>query len=479
MSSASSVKSVSSVKRVSTVKPLKTIQKITTTPHPKDEKKAVPKAEKSIEKPTIVPKKIVLVAKEQLATKSQPSKKVTVAAKNKKPRLLGRYYLDKLYYSHLDFKYYKDKMRSLGWAETKDPVNANMIICSYWKNIVKWIPTLTDPRFSHRRLAIWTQEPYHDLHKQDANKVTINNVYTGTVFKDNHRYFRWGESDLLSELTEANLSDAEFEARKFPLLALSTKYPKTYWSPNKQTLLPKRYEIIEYGLKHRYFPISKLSLTPVIAATTVTATTVTLADQKADTVTLDKVDLAKIDVAKVEVESLRKDEGKLMTKVWGKGWPEGIAEGESRAAKNREEVKRKILQSGLFNIAVENTDTPYYVSEKIWESIESYCLPIYWPNSTIYEDFPHNSFIDAKAFYENSSHSSGSDKSDQWVAQLYKYIKEMTRKEYIERLNRCIRTFNMLCMKGLDKNLRKDALNRDLHLVDYSRNWDDFKKMFV
>ena len=376
-----------------------------------------------------------------------------VTESQKRIRILGRYYQDRLFYSHLDFQYYKNELRNLGWVETKDPSRANMILCSYWKNIMKWIPTLTDPRFSHRRLVIWTHEPYHDLHVEDANKVIINNVYTGKVFKDNYRYFRWGDKDLLSELTDTSLTDAEFQSRKFPLLALSTKYPKTYWNPNKQTLLPRRYEVIEYGLKH------SVPITPIVDTTQPLAQL----EQPLDQSLVQKL-------AQAPANANANDNDK-MCKVWGKGWPDGLAQGESRTAMNREEEKKKILRSGLFNIAIENTDAPFYVTEKIWECIESYCLPIYWPNSTIYQDFPTDSFIDAKVFYEKWG--------KRWVEKLYKYIQDMTRQEYIERLNRCIRTFNLLCTKGLAKNLRTDAQNRDLHIVDYSRNWEDLKKIFV
>jgi hypothetical protein len=399
---------------------------------------------------------------EKVLTKASPPRS--------RPRIIGRYYLDRLFYSHLDFKYYKDQLRNLGWAETKDPRTANMILCSYWKNIMKWIPTLMDPRFSHRRLVIWTHEPYHDLHKQDANKVSINNVYTGTVFKDNYRYFRWGEKDLLSELTDAMLTDAEFEARKFPLLALSTKYPKTYWNQNKLTLLPKRYEVIEYGLKHQTSQVAKITHEGVIN-NVLNEETSQVAKITHEGVINNVVNEETSQVAKITHEGVINNVVK-MCKVWGKGWPDGLKEGESRSANNREEEKRKILRSGLFNVAIENTEVPFYITEKIWESIESYCLPIYWSNSTIYQDFPVDSFIDAKTFYEKWG-------EQHWTDKLYKYIQQMTKREYIERLNRCIRTFNLLCTKGLAKNLRTDAKHRDLHLIDYSRNWEDFKKIFI
>lgn len=75
----------------------------------------------------------------------------------------------------------------------------------------------------------------------------------------------------------------------------------------------------------------------------------------------------------------------------------------------------------------------YYTTEKIWHSIEAGCLPIYFgKNSSIYEDFPKNSFIDYPELFNHPS-------------QLYEFIDNLAFVEYQERLNKCIAVFN-LCM---------------------------------
>jgi hypothetical protein len=393
------------------------------------------------------PKKDMILKLEKDIVVKHEKDTVLKHEKEKPVKIKGRYFRDRLYYSHLDFKYYRDELRKLGWEETKNVDKAHVILCSYWKHMLKWIPTQSDPQFAHRRLVIWTQDPYHDLHDKDAKRVTIHNVYTGTVFKDNYRYFRWGEKDLLPEITEHNLPEEVFQKKKFPLLALSTRYPAIYWKDNKKTLLPQRYDLIEFGLAQKI----KLHF---------------LAEQE------NQPSYRRTDKKNQQKNTANNESIELPgCKVWGKGWPEGVGKGDSSQALDRELKKKDILAEGLFNIAIENTDAPYYVTEKIWESIESGCLPIYWSNSTIYEDFPKNSFIDAKEFYDKYG-------DEHRCARLYKFIAEMTRDEYLNRMNKCIRTFNLLCTKGLNQGIRVDTPHRDLHYVDYTRNWEEFKNIF-
>ncbi len=94
--------------------------------------------------------------------------------------------------------------------------------------------------------------------------------------------------------------------------------------------------------------------------------------------------------------------------------------------------KFEILQDYHFNLCLENTIAPYYCTEKIWDAIITGCLPIYYggKNSTIYEDFPPNSFIDYCEF--NSP------------IELFNYIDQMEFTEYEKRMNLCIDTFNKM-----------------------------------
>ena len=114
--------------------------------------------------------------------------------------------------------------------------------------------------------------------------------------------------------------------------------------------------------------------------------------------------------------------------IYGRNWPDSMNIFESRGA-GWHQAKLNILEKYQFNVAMENTSFDYYCTEKIWDSIKSYCLPIYSSyNNKIYDLFPKNSFIDVDEF-------SGND-------ELLKYLKMMSKKEYLGRLNSCVQVFN-------------------------------------
>jgi hypothetical protein len=114
--------------------------------------------------------------------------------------------------------------------------------------------------------------------------------------------------------------------------------------------------------------------------------------------------------------------------IYGVGWPLSLHIPESRGL-GWHKKKIGILQQYQFNICMENTAFDYYCTEKIWDSIKGFCLPVYSGfNNRIYETFPKNSFIDYDDFSDNR--------------ELLLYIKSMSRREYLDRLNVCIQTFN-------------------------------------
>lgn len=123
-----------------------------------------------------------------------------------------------------------------------------------------------------------------------------------------------------------------------------------------------------------------------------------------------------------------------LMKVYGKGWPNGMSLEDSRTGDwpNR---KRQILSEYNFNLCFENSVYPYYVTEKIWDAIENHCLPIYYggANSTIYDDFPENSFLDYSKY--NSPE------------ELFNKISNISSEEYTERINKCIDTYNKFVSK--------------------------------
>lgn len=119
--------------------------------------------------------------------------------------------------------------------------------------------------------------------------------------------------------------------------------------------------------------------------------------------------------------------------IYGSGWPDSIAIIEESKEKRWDSgwVQRKyeILSRYHFNLCFENTNTDYYCSEKIWDSIRCGCLPIYYGNNNkIYEDFPQNSFLD----YCNFPNSSA----------LFEYIEDMSIEEFRSRMNLCIEVDN-------------------------------------
>ena len=131
--------------------------------------------------------------------------------------------------------------------------------------------------------------------------------------------------------------------------------------------------------------------------------------------------------------------------VFGRGWPDGIASGESRGGAWYES-KLEIMRNYNFNICLENTNFPYYCTEKIWDSIRTNCLPIYYGSGNrIYDDFPKNSFLDYAEF-DNPEN-------------LFKYIREMDKEDYCMRMNRCIQTFNSIYERGGFLKARETLLN--------------------
>ncbi len=55
--------------------------------------------------------------------------------------------------------------------------------------------------------------------------------------------------------------------------------------------------------------------------------------------------------------------------------------------------KRKTLHQYIFNICPENTDTLGYTTEKVFESLDGGCIPIYWPSREIEENIINNDSI--------------------------------------------------------------------------------------
>ncbi|WP_281683310.1 glycosyltransferase family 10 domain-containing protein [Zunongwangia profunda] len=120
--------------------------------------------------------------------------------------------------------------------------------------------------------------------------------------------------------------------------------------------------------------------------------------------------------------------------IYGKGWPQGISKEDSRN-NNWVERKKEILGKYRFNLCFENTIAENYITEKIWDSIENYCLPIYFGGMghSIYKIFPKNGFIDYAEF--------------KTPKELFDYIAQISEVEYNERLQKCIAVYNSFIAK--------------------------------
>jgi hypothetical protein len=77
--------------------------------------------------------------------------------------------------------------------------------------------------------------------------------------------------------------------------------------------------------------------------------------------------------------------GRVMNNIGGPipGWSRG---------------KVEFLRAYKFNIAFENRSLPGYTSEKLYEAMQARCLPIYWGNPRVAEDFNPRSFLNAADF---------------------------------------------------------------------------------
>lgn len=112
--------------------------------------------------------------------------------------------------------------------------------------------------------------------------------------------------------------------------------------------------------------------------------------------------------------------------IYGRHWPDGVSRGRSRFGQ-WSLAKYKILEGYDFNLCFENSLVPYYCSEKIWQAIHCGCLPIYYGQDSIYQDFPPESFLDYASL--------GSPDA------LFDAVRCMTLREFNERYRRCLEVF--------------------------------------
>jgi alpha(1,3/1,4) fucosyltransferase len=129
--------------------------------------------------------------------------------------------------------------------------------------------------------------------------------------------------------------------------------------------------------------------------------------------------------------------------LYGRSWPMPVLSDKGEG--HWRERKHRTLLRYRFNICMENTVWPGYCTEKIWDSVRARCLPIYWGEGTnIYDDFPHDSFVDASRF-----------ESDE---QIWNHVSSMDETEFSRRLNACSTVFNKLRHEHLAGAKRYEAM---------------------
>jgi alpha(1,3/1,4) fucosyltransferase len=237
---------------------------------------------------------------------------------------------------------------------------------------------------NRKKYLVWTNEPRYDTTFESVNKgflwmpdAHIMNVYTGDIYINNYT------------------------------LPFTDPYYMEYWK--KPLML---FDNVNFrGFKHKK--------------------TVALMGYKGNQreVSL-KRNGQNIDLAYLRTQIALEGYQQGKVDVYGAGWPNNIALEESRN-ENYQQRKADILKSYHFNLCFENTNFPYYCTEKIWDSIWHGCLPIYYGSGNkIYEDFPNNSFIDYSDFSSPT--------------ELFESIERMTVDEFRTRMNRCIEVFNTI-----------------------------------
>ncbi|MBE9051480.1 glycosyl transferase [Nostocales cyanobacterium LEGE 11386] len=242
----------------------------------------------------------------------------------------------------------------------------------------------------------WTREPRYNQHFSRIKKgflwkpdIHVMNVYTGDVFVNNYyeNSYRLVIDRHLELFSKENFLD--FKTKKIAFLATNQK--------GNTSLKKEGKELDLYRLRNQ--------------------------------IALKGYGLNKVD-------------------IYGRGWPDGISKEDSRSD-NRVQRKGEILSNYHFNLCFENTNYPYYCTEKIWESIKYGCLPIYYgKENKIYEDFSKESFLDYCDFNDTEA--------------LLTYIDNMSVSEFVDRMNACIKVFNKVYEKVATYSSRETVLNPDM-----------------
>lgn len=80
--------------------------------------------------------------------------------------------------------------------------------------------------------------------------------------------------------------------------------------------------------------------------------------------------------------------------ICGRGWPKDIKVTEESRGVGWQLRKHDVMSDYKFNIALENTIAPNYVTEKIWQALKAACVPLAYGKSGLADVLRPTSFID-------------------------------------------------------------------------------------
>jgi hypothetical protein len=121
--------------------------------------------------------------------------------------------------------------------------------------------------------------------------------------------------------------------------------------------------------------------------------------------------------------------------IYGIGWPEYQRTEPDRLVGDWHEAKLPVCDNYDFAMAMENTLCPYYVTEKIWDAIQSDTVPIYYGSDWIYESFPHDSFLDVREFSS--------------APELIEVLRDMSAEEKSSRKAKCLAVYQRFVEEDL------------------------------
>lgn len=158
-----------------------------------------------------------------------------------------------------------------------------------------------------------------------------------------------------------------------------------------------------------------------------------------------------VETTQERVTVAKSGHSKKLCDIYGKGWPPGYSLENSREGEWWKS-KPGILQKYNFCIAMENCLQPYYISEKLWDSILNGCLPIYCNNGTIYTDFPKDSFLDIRNFAS--------------LDELWTTVKSMSLDEWNRRFGLCWNAMESVWKRGQGRDYWAESVQEVQKTLD-------------